>query len=259
MRFSLLRPRAAAAAYVAAAFVFVAASPPALAADALTAAQRDAVKAVVRDLIKAEPELIYQALTELERRQEAAESQRAAKALVDLRSQLERDPADVVIGPADADATIVEFFDYRCTYCKLVDDRVKAVLDGDKKLRLVFKQLPVLGPQSIAAARIAVAVQRQGQTPFLALHKALMAHRGPWEEPALRKLAQEAGADLAKMDEALKDPALDAPLRRTMELAKALGINGTPAFVIGDKLIPGAVDADALKAAVAEARKARRG
>lgn len=223
------------------------------AAEGLTDPQRNEVRDLVREYILGNPEIIAEAITVLRTRQMEQEQAAARAALAANADALVNADGDPVLGNPDGDVTLVEFFDYRCGYCKQVFGPVMDLVTSDGNIRLVMKEFPVLGPQSVLAARWSMAANLQDRyKPF---HTSLMTHRGDINEAVLRRYAKDAGMDV---DQAAKDahsPAVEDVLRNTMKLAAQLGINGTPAFVIGDQLMPGAVDQDTLKQAVAKARQ----
>jgi len=219
---------------------------------ALTPAQERAVEAIVHDYLLAHPEVLVQALEGFQARQKAEEEARQRDALVAHRGLLVDDPDDPVLGNAAGDVTVVEFFDYRCPYCKRVTPGLMAAVKADGNVRLVMKEFPILGPESVIAARAALAAQRQGR--YQALHVALMELKGEMTEAAILALAERAGLDVTRLQRDMKAEAIDQALRRNYELAEALGIGGTPAFVIGDTLVPGAMSMDDLRALIAKAR-----
>ena len=149
--------------------------------------------------------------------------------------------------------TIVEFFDYRCPYCKQVVGALTQLLNDDRKLRLVFKEFPILGPDSVVAARAALAAHVQGK--YHAMHEALMRARGTLDETTVLKIATSVGLDATRLQSDMNKPEIAASLDRNHRLARDLAINGTPAFVIGNHVVPGAVDLETLKKLVAEARQ----
>ncbi|MFY8105831.1 MAG: DsbA family protein [Elstera sp.] len=222
------------------------------AAEPFTDAQKDAVKSLVRDVLRDNPELVYEALQALEAKQQAEQTERSQKMIAASRAALERDPADPVLGNPQGDVTIVEFFDYRCPYCKQVTEMLLGVVKADGKLRLVLKEYPILGPQSVQAALAALAAQRQGK--YAEMHMALMAHRGALDDKALEKIAGDVKLDMVRWKADLDAPELKKRLQTVLLQGREIGASGTPAFIIGDRLIPGAVDAETLKAAIAAAR-----
>jgi protein-disulfide isomerase len=251
------RPAAALAA-LALASILAAAAPAAAQAPALTPAQEEAVRALVRDTLLRNPELLLEVLDALEEKKRAGAADERARALAERRAELERDPADPAHGAAAdaADVTIVEFSDYRCPYCKRMAEPLAALLASDRRVRLVIKEIPILGPDSTVAARAALAAQRQGK--HAAMHAALMARRGELDEAAVLAVARELGLDVERLKRDMGDPAISARIERNLALARALGVDGTPAFVVGDRFVPGAVDPETLRRLVAEARAARR-
>jgi protein-disulfide isomerase len=216
------------------------------------AAPIDEFGAKVRAFLLAHPEVLAEAVQELQRRHDAAQAEAAKAAIAAHRNEIFRDPASPVAGNPVGDVTLVEFFDYNCPYCRKVAPDIWALPGADPGLRLVFKEFAILGPTSEFAARVALAAQRQGR--YLPVHQALMRAEQPLTEDKVFQAAAGAGADVARLKRDMADPSVDAELARTRALADALGIAGTPGFVVGDVLIPGAVERAALEAAIAEAR-----
>jgi protein-disulfide isomerase len=219
----------------------------------LSPKQQEAVKKLVRDYIMANPEIIAEAIEALREKQRLAAEEEAAKALVDRAKEVFQDPSAPVAGNPQGDVTLVEFFDYRCTYCKSVADAVFDAVRADGKVKLVFKEFPILGPESVVAARAALASVKQNK--YEVYHRALMKMRGKVDEQSILKTAAEVGIDVEKLKKDMGDADIDAALKRNIELARALDIGGTPAFVIGDRIIPGAVDQPTLKRLIEETRK----
>jgi protein-disulfide isomerase len=223
---------------------------PALAEDVTDAR----IKALVAETLRENPELILEALQALEARQAEAQAA-AAKAVLDAeRATLERDPNAPVLGNAEGDATIVEFFDYNCPYCKRAMPEVDALLAGDGKVRLALREWPILGEGSVFAARAALASRKQGK--YVEMHTALMGMRGKVEADTVMRVAGEIGLDVGKLAADMKSPEVEEHIATSMRLAQALGFNGTPSFVVGDTLIPGFVERTRLAEAVAAARSA---
>jgi protein-disulfide isomerase len=209
------------------------------------------IEKIVRDYLLREPEIVYQALEELQRRQAEAEAARQQAAIADNRSELLNDPASPVGGNPDGDVTLVEFFDYRCAYCRRVVSSMRALLQEDGDLRVVFKDLPVLGPDSERAARAALASRRQGG--YVPFHFALMAAED-LSPQGIRAAAEAVGLDADRLETDMTAPEVNAAIQANYALANELGIEGTPAFVIGNQLIPGAVDKARLEQLIREAR-----
>jgi protein-disulfide isomerase len=234
------------------ALVLVLAIPAAYGETPSDPAERARVKEMVREVLKENPELVLEALQVLEARERDEASNKSAKALGQFRDQLERDAQDPVGGNAQGDVTLVEFFDYKCPYCKQVADQMFQAVQADGHVRLVFKELPILGRESMIASRAALASIGQGK--YIAFHHALIAERGPLDEANVLRLATASGLDAARLKTDMAKSDIDARIKKNLELAHALDIRGTPAFVVGDQLIPGAIDAAALKAAIQKAR-----
>ncbi|KAA5606315.1 DsbA family protein [Roseospira marina] len=229
-----------------------AATAPALADEPLTEAQKQAVRDLVRETLLDDPEIIAMALEALQDRQRADETAKARAAIQEHMDALTAAEPGAVLGNPDGDVTVVEFSDYQCGYCKRVFPDLMTAVETDGNVRLVIRELPILGPDSVMAARAAVASRAQGQYP--AFHKALMALRGGLSEASVLQLAAEVGLDVEQLRADMADPELDQRFQSNVTLARALGITGTPAFVIGGDLVPGAVSLDRLKELISAAR-----
>ncbi|MGQ9371059.1 DsbA family protein [Azospirillum sp. A39] len=228
---------------------------PGVRADAQTFddGQRRAIEQIVREYLVKNPEVIVEAMEELQQREQLAEQQKARKALAANRSKLLDNSADPVTGNPRGDVTVVEFFDYQCGYCKAVQNDVQRLIEGDGKLRFVFKEFPILGPESLVASKAALASRAQGK--YLEFHNALMAHRGKLDEATIMRLAGSVGLDTAKLKAAMQSDEIETIVAENHALAEALGIRGTPAFVIGEELVPGAIKLEQMKDLIAKARK----
>ena len=214
--------------------------------------QIQGIEQIVRDYLLANPEVLIQSLNEYQQRQKVAEKQRQQDAVIASRAALTSDPDTPVMGNPDGDVAIVEFFDYKCPYCKRAAGTIKEVVATDGNIRLVMKEFPILGPQSIKAARAALAVAKQGK--YEEFHWALMTEPGDMSDPHIRGVARAVGVDVDRMTKDMESPEIQAMIARNHELAQALQINGTPAFVIGDTLLPGAVDRQTIERIVAQIR-----
>lgn len=245
--------RFAVLAAAAAAVGLVALTPAKSRAQAMPDDQRRAVEQVVREYLIKHPEVIIEAIEELQRRERADDAQKAAQALAQNRGALVDDPASPVGGNPKGDVTLVEFFDYQCGYCKAVQADVLRLIKDDGKLRFVFKELPILGPASVVASKAALASRAQGK--YESLHNALMAHRGQLDEATILKLASSVGVDTDRLKKDMESPEVQQAIGANLALAERLGIRGTPGFVVGDRIVPGAIKFDDMKKLVAEARK----
>jgi protein-disulfide isomerase len=211
----------------------------------------DQVEKIVRDYLLREPEIIYQALQELQRREAEATAARQRAAIADNRSELLEAPHTPIGGDPEGDVTLVEFFDYRCAYCRRVVLSMQALLQEDRDLRVAFKDLPVLGPDSVLAARAALASRLQGG--YVPFHFALMAADDLSIE-GIRAAAVSVGLDPDRLEKDMASAQVSAAIDAHYKLANALGIEGTPAFVIGDQLVPGAVDKARLEELIRQQR-----
>jgi len=228
-------------------------APPAGAADALTSAQKEAVERVVHDYILAHPDVMVEAIRAAQLKAKEKKEEGAKQAITERRGELLSDATAPVAGNPHGDVTIVEFFDYRCPYCKQVEPHLEALLKEDPKLRIVYKEFPVLGPESVYASRMALAARKQGKyAPF---HDALMAAKGKISEETILDVARSVGIDVARAKTDMAGAEVQEIIKRNYALADALDIQGTPAFIVGDTLVPGAIDLDNLRHLIAEARK----
>lgn len=206
----------------------------------------------ISQYLKNHPDEVMAALQQAQANEERRQMVAAQQALELQQDQIFNNPADPVLGNQQGDVTVVEFFDYRCPYCKRVAGSLMALLKDDPNVKLVFKELPILGPDSVVAAKIALAAHRQGK--YEQVHMAFMAHKGSFDEAALLDLAASLGVDRAKLVADMQDPAVLGLLQTNNSLATALGITGTPGFLFGKQLVPGAVSLDDMKKLVSSAR-----
>lgn len=213
------------------------------------------VEEIVREYLMREPEIIYQALEELQRRQAADQAEQQKEMLVSRRDDIENDPATPVAGNPDGDVALVEFFDYRCGFCRRVFPAMQALMEEDENLKVVFKELPVLGEDSVRAARAALASRMQDENLYLDFHVVLMA-ADDLSAGGIRTLAADVGLDPDQLEQDMESDEISKAIDANYQLASALGIEGTPAFVVGDNLVPGAVDKSRLTSLIEEARTA---
>ena len=220
-------------------------------------AQKAAIEATVRDLLtKKEPEIVMQAAQTL---QEKAEKEQAAKGKEAVSQNLDRifkDANSPVGGNPKGDVTVVEFFDYSCGYCKMAQEVLKKYMAEEKNVRFVYKELPILGDASIYASKAALASVSQGK--YVAFHEAMMEAKERLTEDSIKKIAKDVGLDVAKLTKDMESDKIKAMISANQDLAADIGARGTPAFVIGEKLYPGALSPEQLKEAVDEVRKAKK-
>jgi protein-disulfide isomerase len=226
--------------------------PAAAIAQGFTEAQRAEIVDILRRALREDPSILRDALGSLDADDQRARQQARRDAIERNEAALFRDAADPSRGNPRGDVTIVEFFDARCGYCKQMHPAMEALLRRDPNVRVVMKDLPILGPNSVVAARALLAAQRQGR--YAELQDALMQLRGEPTEPVLREQAQRVGLDWSRLRRDMEDPAIARRIEANMRLAQALGVEGTPALVIGRTLVPGAVDLPQLERLVAAAR-----
>ncbi len=230
-------------------------SAPAPAPTAFTPAQRAEIVDVVRAALKADPSILRDAVTALQAADSGAQEAAARVAIGRAGPALARNPGDPVAGNPDGDVTVVEFYDLRCPYCRQMLPVVADLLTRDAKVRLVFKDIPVLGPPSVLGARAVLAAQRQGG--YLRLQQAVMSGTGQITESSLHAAADRAGLDWTRLQREMGGTDIRARIDANLALAQGLGIDGTPTFVVGSRLLPGAVPLQELQAAVAAARAGR--
>ena len=249
----LLRPLAAAAA----ALMLVLAGIGPARAQKFSDEQRREIGEIVRDYLMKNPEVLQEAIGELEKRQALAEADKHKAAISTHREALFNSKRQVNLGNPQGDVTLVEFFDYNCGYCKRALADMLELLKSDQKLKFVLKEFPVLGPSSVEAAQVAVAVNMQDRTgkKYLEFHQKLLSGRGQIDKAKALAAAKDVGLDLARIEKDLQGAEVKATLEESVKLAEALGINGTPSYVVGQSVIPGAVGAAALRQQIEAARR----
>lgn len=218
-------------------------------------AAKQAMDAQIRQYILEHPEVIIESLKAFQEKERLAQQQKAKEALSARQADLLNDPNAPSAGPADAKAVVVEFFDYRCQYCKKAVAAVMKLLADDPAVRIVFKEFPILGPDSLVGAKAALAAHKQGA--YLKFHQALMGSTEPITTSAIEQLATQLGLDLARLKTDMEAPQTLKIISQNQELGTALGINGTPTFVVGAELAAGALDTAALQALIAKAQTAK--
>jgi protein-disulfide isomerase len=224
--------------------------------ESISEPQRREIERIVRDYLLRNPEVLQEAITELEKRQAAAEAEKNQVAVKDNAQALFNSERHVVAGNPKGDVTFVEFFDYNCGYCKRAMADMFDLIKSDPKLKVVLKEFPVLGPGSVEAAKVAVAVRMQDKTgkKYLEFHQKLLGGRGQVDKARALAAAKEAGLDVARIERDLGSDEVRLSLEESFKLAEKLGLNGTPSYVIGDSVVVGAVGLAALKEKVNVAR-----
>ena len=239
------------------AVMFCLGSGPVLAADGKNVSKPDtqAVEKIIRDYLLKNPKIVVDAMQAYQRDLAVKEELAIHQTIKARRKDLRYDPDSVVGGNLSGDVTVVEFFDYRCGVCKRVHPIIDQVVKRDGKIRRVYKEWPILGPQSVFASRAAIASRKQGDDKYLDFHNRMMEAKQALTAGAVIKLAASAGLDTAQLKRDMKAPEIDNILRRNFNLARSLKLTGTPSFLIGDTLLRGGRDADTMLNLVREARK----
>jgi protein-disulfide isomerase len=240
-------------ALAAAAWIGVAAFAEAEAAE-FSDAQHKEIIAVVKDYLIKNPEILRELMQELEKRDELAQAEQAKAGIAQNAEQIFRSKADFIAGNPKAAVTVVEFFDYNCGFCKRAVPDVLALIDGDKDLKVVLKEFPILGPGSVFASKAAIASKKQGR--YWDFHLALLRARDSLNEDAVLRIAKDVGLDVDRLKRDVTAADVVETIDGNARLARAIGIEGTPAFLIGERLLPGAVGLPALRKELAALREA---
>lgn len=222
----------------------------------MTEAERAAFNAAVRDYLIANPEVIVEAMTELQLREDQAAADRDLQMLSENKDIIFNSPDDWQGGNLQGDITVVEFMDYRCGYCHKAYQEVEELVAGDGKIRFVLKEFPILGEQSVLTSKFAIATRQvHGDEAYKKVHDALFAMRGDATEETLARLAADLGLDAAPILARMSDPAVQAVIDATYALAQTMDINGTPTFVIDNTLVRGYVPLDGMQEIVSGQRE----
>jgi protein-disulfide isomerase len=246
-------PRLIAAAFAA---LLAVALPQTSHAQDFSPAQRSAIETVVHDYLLAHPEVLQEAMAELEKRQTAAEAEKHKVAVKEHAKALFSSPNQVTLGNPNGNVTFVEFFDYNCGYCKRAMTDMLTLLKDDSNLKVVLKEFPVLGPGSVEAAQVAVAVRMQDPTgkKYLAFHQELLGGRGHADKARALQVAKDVGIDMTRLEKDMNSAEVKATLQEDFKLADALGLNGTPSYVVGDNVVVGAIGLEGLQEKINTAR-----
>ena len=232
------------------------ASPLSASAQGFSDTQRADIENIVRNYLIAHPEVLEDAMAELNKRQAAAEDEKHRTSVEQNSQAIFNSPRGVVLGNKDGDVTFVEFFDYNCGYCKRAMTDMLDLLKSDPKLKVVLKEFPVLSQGSVEAAQVAVAVRMQDPTgkKYLDFHQKLLGGRGQADKARALAAAKDAGLDVNRIEKDLANPEVRATIEENFKLAEAMGMNGTPSYVIGKQVVVGAVGLEALKEKIGVAR-----
>lgn len=231
---------------------FMATATPSSAED-LTSGQKSAIEEMIHEYILNHPEVIIESVNRMQARDKAAEAEKQKQMVVALSDDLFNDPnAPVDVTGDNPDVTIVEFFDYQCGYCKKVFPSLKNVMASDDKIRFIYKEFPILGPQSVVAAKAALASVKQGK--YSAFHDAMMGSRGQLTDEKIFEAAASVGIDVDRLKKDMEAPEIQKHLDDNYALAQKLGVGGTPALVVGKEFIPGAISEEALRQLIDQVR-----
>lgn len=225
-------------------------------------AEKKAIEEIVRNYILEHPEIIPEAVSILQARQEAIKQAEMTAAVIANQDKILNDGFSIVAGNPNGDITLVEFYDYRCPYCVQSHSDVKRLLADDPNLRIIYKQFPIKDrqgeePVSLTAARMSQAISLQGIFLFEAFHDKVMGFNTQMTIEDLGRAASEIGVDMTRLQADIQSPAILDGIRDNFALAREIGITGTPAFVVGDTVLDGAQGFDNMKAAISAARAAK--
>jgi protein-disulfide isomerase len=226
-------------------------------AQSFTADQRGEIERIVKEYLLSHPELLQDVMTELEKRQTVAETEKHRAAVKEYSAAIFTSAQQVTLGNPQGDVTLVEFFDYNCGYCKRAMSDMLELLKTDPKLKFVLKEFPVLGDGSVQAAQVAAAARMQdksGGKKYLEFHQKLLGGRGQADKARALAVAKEVGFDVARIEKDMSSEEVKAQLEESFKLADALGLNGTPSYVVGSDVVIGAVGLNTLKEKVNTAR-----
>jgi protein-disulfide isomerase len=232
------------------------ATPQLASAQNFSDVQRGDIETIVRNYLLAHPEVLEEAMAELSKRQAAAETEKHEASVAANADKIFNSPRGVLLGNRDGDVTFVEFFDYNCGYCKRAMADMLDLMKSDPKLKVVLKEFPVLSQGSIEAAQVAVAVRMQdpGGKKYLDFHQKLLGGRGAADKARAMAAAKEAGLDIGRIEKDLASAEVKSTIEENFKLAEAMGMNGTPSYVIGKQVVIGAVGLDSLKEKIGMAR-----
>src|SRR6201995_2122873 len=231
-------------------------TPVSASAQSFTDTQRSDIETIIKSYLVAHPEVLEEAMNELQKRQSAAETAKHEASIAQNAEAIFNSPRGVTLGNKDGDVAFVEFFDYNCGYCKRAMADMLDLMKNDPKLKVVLKEFPVLSEGSVEAAQVAVAVRMQDPTgkKYLEFHQKLLGGRGPADKARAMAAAKDAGLDMARLEKDVASPEVKTTIEENMKLAEAMGMNGTPSYVIGKQVVVGAIGLDGLKEKIGLAR-----
>ncbi len=218
--------------------------------------QRGEIETIVKNYLISHPEVLEEAMNELNKRQAAAEEEKHLASIAQNSEAIFNSPRNVTLGNKNGDVTFVEFFDYNCGYCKRAMTDMLDLMKADPKLKVVLKEFPVLSEGSVDAAKVAVAVRMQdpGGAKYLDFHQRLLGGRGQADKARALAAAKEAGLDVARLEKDMASPEARATIDENFKLAESMGMNGTPSYVIGKQVVVGAIGVEGLREKIGIAR-----
>lgn len=218
--------------------------------------QKNAIRDVVKDFIVKNPEIIQEALIELDRRQKENDRQARLKVVEDKSGPLYTAKHNAIFGNPNGDVALVEFFDYNCGFCKRALGDIQRMVAEDKNLKIIVKDFPVLGQGSVEAATVSLALKQQLPSDKVwQFHQKLLAVRGPVGRQQALDAAKEAGADMARLQRDMESPSVRTAIEENIQIADSIGVTGTPTYVLGDEIVVGAVGFTELKSRIDNIRK----
>ncbi len=219
--------------------------------------QRRDVEMIVKEYLLAHPEVLQEAMAALEKRQQEADAVKARTSITQNKATLFNSDHQVVLGNPQGSVVMVEFFDYNCGYCKHALPDMLSLIKANPDLKFVLKEFPVLGEGSVQAAHVAVAARMQDPSgkKYLEFHQKLLGGRAPADKARALAVAKEVGFDMARIEKDIGSEEVKTTIAEDLKLADALGVNGTPSYVVGDELVVGAVGFDQLKEKLSALRK----
>jgi protein-disulfide isomerase len=216
-------------------------------------AQKKEIEQMMHDYLIQHPEVLSEAINALQAKEDEAKEAKQVAAVKSHKKDIFEQTENTVIGNPKGDVTLVEFFDYNCGYCKAMFPAMMEALKEDGKVRLILKEFPILGPSSVTASRAALASRKQGK--YNEFHLAMLGHKGSLTDDTVFAIAKDSGLDIDKLKKDMDDPTVAAIINKNRQLAQALDIEGTPALIVGDTLVPGAVPKARLVELLKQARK----
>jgi protein-disulfide isomerase len=243
-------------AFAAAVSLALAGAAPAV-AQSFSADQREEIGKIIKDYLLTHPEVMQDVMAELEKRQQSADAEKHRAAVVENKATLFSSPHQVVLGNPQGNVTMVEFFDYNCGFCKRAMTDMLDLIKTDNNLKFVLKEFPVLGEGSVEAARVAVAARMQDANgkKYIEFHQKLLGSRGGADKMRALAVAKEVGFDMPRLERDMGSDEVKKTIEENMKLAEALGVNGTPSYVVGEEVVIGAVGLDTLREKISAERK----